>query len=69
MRVFFYNFDFEMETLINLLENTANYLKPAEIWTRVFSNKELQNTIIVEYIQQDQLFEKGVDEEIGRAHV
>ena len=52
-----------MEILINLLENTANYLKPAEIWTRVFSNKELQNTIIVEYIQQDQLFEKGVDED------
>ena len=62
MRVFFYTFGFEMEMITNLLEHTVNYLRPAEIWTRVFSNKELQNTIIVEYIQQDQLFEKGVDE-------
>ena len=51
-----------MEAITNMLEHTVNYLKPTEVWLRVFSDINLQNTIIVEYIQQDQLFERGVDE-------
>ncbi len=51
-----------MEAITNLLNHTLSYLKPAEVWIRVFSDKNLQNKIIVEYIQQDQLFERGVDE-------
>lgn len=51
-----------MEAITNLLNHTLSYLKPAEVWIRVFSDKNLQNKIIVEYIQQDQLFERGIDE-------
>lgn len=61
VRPFFFTFE-RMEAITNLLNHTVNYLKPAEVWIRVFSDKNLQNKIIVEYIQQDQLFEKGVDE-------
>jgi hypothetical protein len=62
VRVFFYTFDSEMEEAINLLDNIAAFLKPDEVWKRVFLDKTLQNTIIVEYIQQDQLLSEGVDE-------
>lgn len=51
-----------MEAAINLLDNIASFLKPDEVWKRVFLDKTLQNTIIVEYIQQDQLLNEGVDE-------
>jgi hypothetical protein len=51
-----------MEAAINLLDNIASFLKPDEVWKRVFLDKTLQNTIIVEYIQQDQLLNDGVDE-------
>ena len=51
-----------MEEAINLLDNIAAFLKPDEVWKRVFLDKTLQNTIIVEYIQQDQLLSEGVDE-------
>jgi hypothetical protein len=51
-----------MEAAINLLDNITSFLKPDEVWKRVFLDKTLQNTIIVEYIQQDQLLDKGVDE-------
>ena len=51
-----------MEAAINLLDSIASFLKPDEVWKRVFLDKTLQNTIIVEYIQQDQLFDSGVDE-------
>lgn len=51
-----------MEAAINLLDNIQSFLKPDEVWKRVFLDKTLQNTIIVEYIQQDQLLSEGVDE-------
>ena len=51
-----------MEAATNLLENISRFLNPEEVWKRVFLDKTLQNTIIVEYIQQDQLLEKGIDE-------
>lgn len=51
-----------MEAAINLLDNIASFLNPEEVWKRVFLDKTLQNTIIVEYIQQDQLLGEGVDE-------
>ena len=51
-----------MEAAINLLDNIQSFLKPEEVWKRVFLDKTLQNTIIVEYIQQDQLLSEGVDE-------
>ena len=51
-----------MEAAINLLDGIANFLKPDEVWKRVFLDKTLQNTIIVEYIQQDQLLDKGVSD-------
>jgi hypothetical protein len=62
VRVFFYTFDVEMEAAINLLDNIASFLRPDEVWKRVFLDKTLQNTIIVEYIQQDQLLNDHVDE-------
>jgi hypothetical protein len=49
-----------MEEAINLLDNIAAFLKPDEVWKRVFLDKTLQTTIIVEYIQGDQLI-KGFD--------
>lgn len=51
-----------MEAAIILLDNIASFLTPAEIWKRVFLDKTLQNTIIVEYIQRDQLLNEGVDD-------
>lgn len=51
-----------MEAAINLLDNIASFLRPDEVWKRVFLDKTLQNTIIVEYIQQDQLLNDHVDE-------
>jgi len=62
VRVFFYTFEFQMEAITNLMNHVVGYLKPAEVWIILFSDQNLQNKIIVEYIQQDQLFEKGVDE-------
>jgi hypothetical protein len=51
-----------MEAAINLLDYVVSFLKPEEVWKRVFLDKTLQNTIIVEYIQRDQLLNEGVDE-------
>jgi hypothetical protein len=51
-----------MEAAINLFDYVISFLKPDEVWKRVFMDKTLQNTIIVEYIQQDQLLSEGVDE-------
>lgn len=51
-----------MEAAINFFDNITNFLKPEEVWKRVFLDKTLQNTIIVEYIQQDQLLDKGVSD-------
>lgn len=54
-----------MEAAINLLDNIQSFLKPDEVWKRVFLDKTLQNTIIVEYIQGDQLLTEHVDETGG----
>ncbi len=51
-----------MEAAIILLDNISSFLKPDEVWKRVFLDKTLQNTIIVEYIQGDQLLTEHVDE-------
>lgn len=50
-----------MNTELGSLLNRARTIKSGEIWMSVFRDQTLKNRVL-EWIQQDQLFEKGVDE-------
>lgn len=52
-----------MATDIGLLLNRARTLGSAFIWRKVMSDVTIQRKIIQDYIQEDQLFNKGVDED------
>jgi hypothetical protein len=51
-----------MELLLNTLSRFKRDLKPSFVWQRVFSKKRIQEYVIVELIQSDQLFDRGIDE-------
>jgi hypothetical protein len=51
-----------MEALINLIERSVK-LDSSQIWEKVFNEDAIQNYIIVELIQEEQLYTKGIDED------
>jgi hypothetical protein len=51
-----------MEALLNLLEKSVK-LNSSNIWEKVFNEDAIQNFIIVELIQEEQLYTKGIDED------
>lgn len=51
-----------MEALINLIERSVK-LDSSQLWEKVFNEDAIQNYIIVELIQEEQLYTKGVDED------
>jgi hypothetical protein len=51
-----------MQTEIGAVLNKLRTLRTQSIWFKVFQDKTLSN-MILEMIQQDQLFEEGVDED------
>lgn len=54
-----------MEALINKLTAVKTWLKPQNIWLNVFAKPEIRRFIIVTLIQEEQLFEQGIDETGG----
>ncbi len=51
-----------MEALINKLTAIKTWLKPENIWLNVFAKPQIRNFIIVTLIQEEQLFNQGIDE-------
>lgn len=51
-----------MEALINKLTAIKTWLKPQNIWLKVFSKPEIRKFVIEELIQNDQLTDQGIDE-------
>lgn len=54
-----------MDALINKLTAVKTWLKPENIWLNVFAKPQIRNFIIVTLIQEEQLFNQGIDETGG----
>ena len=54
-----------MEALINKLTAIKTWLKPENIWLNVFAKPEIRRFITVTLIQEEQLYNQGIDETGG----
>lgn len=52
-----------MATDLGILLNRARTLRSESIWRKVMSDVNIQRKILEDYIQEDQLFSQGVDED------
>ena len=50
-----------MEALLDLLKKTKS-LDNADVWEKVFKEDNIQNYVIVELIQEEQLYGQGIDD-------
>jgi hypothetical protein len=54
-----------MDALINKLTAVKTWLKPENIWLNVFAKPEIRRFVTITLIQEEQLFNQGIDETGG----